>query len=223
LRFARLLTVAVLAGALAVATGCTPTPPPVSDKVQSAYENGKSLPPAPAKPVTVAAAGDSITAGNSPDFNKGQLGTFSWPSLLPAGEAFAGGWAKGGASTSVIAANVQPVSADVLVLIAGTNDLGKVPFSVSAANLQAIVQKVGIKRVIVSAIPPYDPNPELAVEYNQELEPFVRAQGWEFVDAMAGVRDGDHYAPGMTGDDGIHPTQPAVQLIAQAIAKQIKP
>lgn len=175
-----------------------------------------------AKVITVAAVGDSITEGNSQDFNNGRLGTLSWPSALPDGKQFVGGWAKKSATTQVMLDNVKPVAADVLVVIAGTNDLGKVEFETSAANIGAIVAKVGAKRAIISAIPPYDPSPEKAVSYNIQLVAFAKAQGWTFVDAMAGVRNGDRYAPGMTGD-GVHPTQAAVDLISKELNKAIVP
>lgn len=216
----------VFAVSAAVLTGCATEPPPVSPQVQAYYDSHKDLKsavdPKP-KAITVAAIGDSVTEGNSPDFNNGKLGTLSWPSALPDGEQFVGGWAKKGSTTQVMLDNVKPTTADVLVIIAGTNDLGKLPFATSAANIQSIVQKSGVKRVIVSSIPPRDADPASAVDYNAQLEPFVKAQGWEFVDAMAGVRTADNqYNPGMT-IDGTHPTEPAVKLIRAAIAAKIKP
>ena len=45
MRFARLLTVAALTGSLALATGCTSEPPPVSDKVAEYYKNGPTRTP----------------------------------------------------------------------------------------------------------------------------------------------------------------------------------
>jgi lysophospholipase L1-like esterase len=136
---------------------------------------------------------------------------------------FAGGWAKGGASTQLMRDSVSAVDADVLVVIAGTNDTSRVPFATSADNIKAIVAKVGVKRVIISSIAPRDANPDVAASYNAQLEPFVTAQGWEYVDAWAGVRTSNNqYSPAMTGD-GVHPTEPAVKLLSAAIAKQIKP
>jgi len=212
----------VFALTAAVLAGCAAEPPPVSEKVQQAYDNiGKAtLQPSP-KAITVTAIGDSVTAGNSPNFMAGQLGTLSWVSLLPSGEQFVGGWALKGATTEDMLANAKPVAADVLVIIAGTNDGGRVPFATSADHLKAIAQKVGAKRVVVSAIPPRDANPEWATDYNLQLQPFAVSQGWQFVDPMVGVRSGDHYIPGMTAD-GVHPTAPAVKIIAESLATAIK-
>jgi lysophospholipase L1-like esterase len=220
MRASRFLPVLVLSAALAATTGCASAPPPVSDKVQAAYERGRVLPTA-APVIRVAAVGDSTSEGSAPDFNQGITGPLSWPNMLPKGMGFVGGWAKGGASTELIRDRVSPIDADVLVVMAGTNDEGRFGFAESAANISAIVDKAGVNRVIVSSIAPRDPEPVAAATYNAKLEPFVRAQGWEYVDAWAGVRtDADQYAPGMT-HDGIHPTQQAVDIVSQAISTAI--
>lgn len=172
--------------------------------------------------MTFAAVGDSVTEGDSPDFNAGKTGSLSWPSHMPSGTKFAGGWAKRGSTTAAMAANVKPVPADVLVMIAGTNDIIQgVPFSESASNLKAIASKVAAKRVVVSAVPPLDQDPAAAAAYNQKLEALAGNAGWTFVDAMAGVRNGDRYAPGMTAD-GVHPTLPGVNSISDALSKAIR-
>jgi lysophospholipase L1-like esterase len=221
MRTRRFLPALILSAAFVGISGCASTPPPVSDKVQAAYEAGKSLQTA-APIIRVAAVGDSTTEGSAPDFNHGITGPLSWPNSLPAGLGFVGGWAKGGASTQLIRDSASHVDADVLVVMAGTNDARFIPFQESDANLKTIVDKVGVKRVIVSTIAPHDPDPVVASAYNRQLEPFVRTQGWEYVDAWAGVRtDTNQYAPGLS-QDGIHPSQEAVNIIAQAIAGAIK-
>lgn len=211
---------AVLSGSLALATGCAQSPPPVSDKVQAAYESGKAL-PTQVKQITVAAVGDSVTEGNSPDFNKAQLGTLSWPSRLPKTARFVGGWAKKGSTTATILANVQHVDADVAVIIAGTNDIDKLSFAQSSTNMEAIVAKVGARRTVISSIPPYDPDPEQAVSYNRQMEAFAKVRGWTFVDAMAGVRTAENtYAPGLT-IDGVHPNEKAVDAISARLSEAV--
>lgn len=77
----RILTAAVVAAAIAVSTGCAHTPPPVSEKVQKAYEEGlkqTALPTAAAKPV-VAFLGDSFTAGDGLADRR-----FRWSTVLAA-------------------------------------------------------------------------------------------------------------------------------------------
>lgn len=177
--------------------------------------------PGPA-PVTFAAVGDSITDADSADFAGLQVGDTSWVHFAAgAGPQFVGGWARGGAEAETMARHVAPVRADVLVIIAGTNDTAhRVPFAVTARYLLAIVRTVGAGRVIVSAIPPQDATPAVAVEFNRRLEPFVKAQGWAFVDAMVGVRDHDRYAVGMTRD-GTHPDARGARIIGAALAEAI--
>lgn len=178
---------------------------------------------APSPPVSFAAVGDSITKANSVDLTGFRVGDRSWVRYAAgSGLRFAGGWANGGAETATMVRNVLPVHADVLVIVAGTNDTAHgVPFSTTARNLLTIARKVGIERVVVSAIPPRNATPTVSVEFNRNLELFVTAQGWTFVDAMAGVREGDQYADGMTRD-GTHPTRRGAAVIGAAIAKAIK-
>ena len=117
----------------------------------------RAVGPAPAgQNVTFAAVGDSLTEADSPNFAAGRIGEQSW--ILhaeAAGLDFAGGWARWGAPTSLMAANVRPVDADVLVVLAGTNDVARgVPFAETAANIASIVAAAGPERVVVSAVLP---------------------------------------------------------------------
>ncbi|MEQ4518733.1 SGNH/GDSL hydrolase family protein [Pseudarthrobacter sp. B907] len=221
----RILIAVVLAIVATVMAGCAASPPPVSERVQKYYdENVASKPSAAptAQPVTFTAVGDSVTEGDSPDFNGGKTGALSWVSHMPAGTKFVGGWAKHGSTTDAMTAGVKAQPAEVLVMMAGTNDvLAGVPFGKSAANLIAIVKTVGAKRVLISAIPPLDSDPAAATAYNTKLQALSAQQGWAFVDSMAGVRKGDTYAPGMT-TDGVHPTLPGVNAISAVLAKAVK-
>lgn len=181
--------------------------------------------PGPARPtagprvIRFAAVGDSITQGNSPDFSVGLTGTLSWVTYARSSlDLFVGGWAAGGATTARMAENVEPVKADVLVIIAGTNDLAEgVPFDVTASNLERIVATVGAPRVVVSAIPPRNSVQAATVVFNASLKVFVLAHQWEWADAPAGVRDGDQYAPGMSLD-GVHPSEAAAEALGRALA-----
>ena len=177
--------------------------------------------PAP-QPLVFAAVGDSITAANSDDLGHDKVGDGSWVYYARGPElTFGGGWARGGAQSSAMAQNARFVRADVLVIIAGINDYRHdVPFEATSQNLVSIAGTVGADRVIVSAIPPSDVEPAIAAEFNRQLKPFVEAQGWTYVDAMAGLRDGERYGPGMTWD-GTHPTQAAAKLIGAELAKAI--
>lgn len=208
-----------MVGTLTLATGCTPEPPPVSEQVQKYYdEQMVSRPTATAaKVVSYSAYGDSLSNGDSPDFAAGKFGSLSWSSYLGEGISFAGGWAQGGVRTETMLENAKPVEAQALVLMVGANDyVQDIPFDQTAANIRGIVQKTGVSRVILSSIPPRDETPELTVAFNENLERLAAVQGWSFVDAAAGVRKDDRYAPGMT-IDGVHPTAAAARIIGEEI------
>jgi lysophospholipase L1-like esterase len=120
-----------------------------------------------------------------------------------------------------MAENTRAVEAEVLVILAGTNDVfNDVPFEQSAGNLVRVTERVGAEKVLVSAIPPIDFEPELATRFNQELKQFAMSRGWIFVDPMTGIREGDRFAAGMT-TDGVHPTEAAAQVIGMALGKAI--
>ena len=128
-----------------------------------------------------------------PDFAAGDLGAASWATyVVDDGFAFAGGWAEWGATTAMMADSVGPIEADVLVVLAGTNDVAfGIPFDESAANLDRIVDVVGIEDVVVVSIPPMDAFPAGAEAYNDRLDDLAGDRGWRFVDASAGLRTAD--------------------------------
>jgi len=175
-----------------------------------------------AGPLTLAVVGDSISEADSRNFSAGLLGPGSWVShAVGDGVRFAGGWAVSGAVTSQMAHGARPVGADVLVILAGTNDVYRgLPFATCAANLRRIADTVGAGRVVVSSIPPIDFEADLVTAYNQQLQEFVAASGWEFVDAVAGVRAGDRFAEGMSFD-GVHPTVAAAKEIGAAVRAHV--
>ena len=173
--------------------------------------------------LALAVVGDSISEADSRDFSAGVLGPGSWVShAIGDGVRFAGGWAVSGALTSQMARGARPVPADVLVVLAGTNDVASgLPFESCAVNLRSIVGTIGAPRVVVSSIPPMDFAPSFATDFNQRLRDLADQVGWEFVDAMAGIRDGDaRFAPGMSVD-GVHPTAEAARVIGGAIRAHV--
>ncbi|MCI2265185.1 SGNH/GDSL hydrolase family protein [Sediminivirga luteola] len=182
---------------------------------------GDELPEPGADAVRMAAVGDSITEADSPDFTAGELGPESWVSYAVGEEIeFAGGWAQWGATTAQMAEGAGPVDADVLVILAGTNDSGWNAHDEVGRNLVRIAEAVGAPRVVLSSIPPLDDAPELATELNSYLEDLAGEQGWEWVDAAAGLRDGERFAPGMASD-GVHPTQEGARVIGEAVREAV--
>jgi lysophospholipase L1-like esterase len=173
---------------------------------------------------TFAAVGDSITDADSPDFAAGDLGDASWTRyVVDDGFAFAGGWAEWGATTAMMAESVGPVDADVLVVLAGTNDVAfGIPFEDSAANLDRIVEVVGIDDVVVVSIPPMDALPAGAEAYNDRLHELATDQGWRWVEASAGLRTADgRFADGMSLD-GLHPSVEGARVLGEAIASALR-
>nr|WP_246324673.1 SGNH/GDSL hydrolase family protein [Petropleomorpha daqingensis] len=198
---------------LACLTGCRP--------VDSASTNAT---------LSVFAVGDSITEADSPDFDDGDLGSGSWAWYTDqAPVLMLGGWAHAGATTADMLLGVSELvaestmrHADVLVLMAGSNDVDAgVPFAEAADHLRAIARDAGISRVVLSTIPPEDAVAADVQAFNAQLPALARSEGWQLVDPMTQIRDGGgHYAPGMT-DDGVHPTVRAARLIGQALHRDL--
>lgn len=173
---------------------------------------------------TFAAVGDSITDADSPDFAAGDFGSASWATyVVDDGFAFAGGWAEWGAPTAMMADAVGPIQADVLVVLAGTNDVAfGIPFDESAANLDRIVDTVGIEDVVIVSIPPMDALPNGAKSYNVRLDDLAGDRGWRFVDASAGLRTADgRFGEGMSSD-GLHPSVDGARVLGEAITAALR-
>lgn len=171
--------------------------------------------------VTFAAVGDSLTNANSVDFSHLGVGDRSWVRYVTPDVAFVGGWARGGAQTPDMVVNAGPVEADVLVVLAGTNDLahGR-SFAAISRDLVAITRKVGVAQVIVAALPPRDSTPATITAFNRRLAVFADARGWTFVDAMGGLRKGEVFAPGMSSD-GLHPDRAGAAIMAATLSRAI--
>jgi lysophospholipase L1-like esterase len=172
--------------------------------------------------VRLAAVGDSITQADG-DVSAGVLGPASWLSTAVTGDVvLAGGWARPGATTADMLAAVGPVDADVLVVLAGTNDPGRgLTAARTADNIRGIVERVGVDDVVLSSVPPRDADPAVAVATNEALADLAEDEGWVFVDAAAGVRTGDRFAPGMT-TDGLHPSEAGAAAIGTALRRAVR-
>ncbi|MFF2389534.1 SGNH/GDSL hydrolase family protein [Agromyces sp. NPDC058104] len=217
------IVVAMLGGvALAACTPSSGSGPPGATGPGEASPSTDPTAPSAAT-TSFAVVGDSITDANSPDLPRGELGSESWVTYaVEAGLEFAGGWAEWGATTAFMADSVGAVDADVLVVLAGTNDLAfGVPFDASTANLDRIVERVGIDEVVVSSIPPADAFPAASVEYNERLEALADDRGWRFTDASADLRTVDgRFADGMSYD-GLHPSEQGARALGEAIAAEL--
>lgn len=199
--------------ALALLTACSGNP------------QGPSDPPETTEPasdaIRMAAVGDSITDADSPDLDGGTPGPQSWVSYAVGQEIdFVGGWAVWGASTSEMASGVEEMDADVLVILAGTNDASSMAHEQIGENLIAIERAAGVDQVVLSSVPPIDAAPSNATELNAYLEAFAAQHGWMWTDAAQGLRDGDEFADGMAYD-GLHPTEEGAQVLGEAIGRAV--
>lgn len=189
---------------------------------------GSTAPPsvAASEIVRFAAVGDSLTAGTAP----GSLLTSaptrtSWVYFLNAVSEFsyAGGWARGGATSTDDASNVGPVVADVLIILTGTNNLiPGIPFEQQTADIDKIAATIRAPRVLILALPPFDllPDPTVVSVRNQELEGLAEARGWEFLDPWVEFREGDLWIPAATSD-GVHPTLSTHEAVADRIGRYL--
>ncbi len=184
---------------------------------------GPDAPPSPAPgALRLVAVGDSITAADSPDFAAGELGGASWVRHVVGEDvAFSGGWAVWGATTAEMAAAVEPLTGDVLVLLAGTNDAG-VPFAETADNLRAVVARAEVREVVLCAVPPIDADPDRADRLNEGLADLARAEGWGWVPRPEALSDDrGRFAPGMSSD-GLHPSEEGARVIGRAVADALR-
>jgi hypothetical protein len=108
-------------------------------------------------------------------------------------------------------AGVAPTdwTADVLVVMAGTNDLVRgLSWEQSAAHLEGVVAAVGAPIAVVVAIAPNEPRPAARNGYNAALADLAGRNGWTYLDPWGEVDAGGSFTPGAS-PDGTHLT-PAV-------------
>lgn len=226
------LPLALLIGLLLVLAGCTSTPSEgetTSSGTQtpsgSEATTGTQTPSGTEATtggdqaeLSIAVVGDSITQGTGATFAPGEVSEDSWVSYAVGSPIeLAGGWARWGATTAEMAAEATPVDADVLVIMAGTNDLavGTDPDQV-AAGLQRIADQVGVEQVLLCGVPPIDARPEAVPPFNEFLVETAETNGWAWVDPAAGIRSDGTFAPGMSVD-GVHPTQAGATQIGTQV------
>jgi lysophospholipase L1-like esterase len=174
--------------------------------------------------ISFAFAGDSTTA--QPD---------SWIHQLTDPRITAvGGFARDGFTSQQVLSNITPVKADVLVVMLGINDLHFVQtenIENIVANVNRIVARVGVSRVIVSAVAPSDvtywaPNAadsrSAQGRLNIALKRDSLAHEWTFVDPYSKIRTSDGgYRAGFTIDN-IHPTVAGYAIVASAMTRSIR-
>lgn len=150
--------------------------------------------------------GDSHTTGNQPYLADGLAANASWAGFI---EANIDGWAKKGATSEDMLAQVTPSDALTTVVMAGTNDLHKGwARSRTRDALIAIHDTTATTGFLLMAIPPRTGAEAETTSYNNSLHNLATAQGWGWFDPWAPVRaaDGGWLYPRYTVD-GIHATR----------------
>ncbi|MBO9042234.1 GDSL-type esterase/lipase family protein [Curtobacterium flaccumfaciens] len=189
-----------------------PTPVPTSAPTPSTAPTATPKPvptptpaPTPSK-LTFTYAGDSLTAMDA-----------SWMrQLKDPTMANVGGTSIGGATSTRILERSSAHDADVLVVMAGTNDL-RYGYSTKSIlnNIDKITKKVGARHVVIAAIAPSNitnyskkhiDRRKQGEILNRDLQNHALTRGWMFVDPWAADRRLDGGWPSSRTYDGVHPT-----------------
>jgi lysophospholipase L1-like esterase len=168
--------------------------------------------------VVLVVVGDSLTAGFEPLTDGEVRGEGSWvPGALGDPLVLGGGWAVPGATTGDMRSGVTPVDGDVLVVMAGTNDIARgIDWDASRDNVLTITRTMRIGAVVVSAIPPSANQAGVATAYNERLRLVATEQGWTFVDPWETAREGEGWVAGASVD-GTHPTQEVADEVGRTL------
>ena len=175
----------------------------------------------PAQPFTFAVAGDSLTAWDNQSFPHpdGDFSTVTWTHWAISPDIqLAGGFAREDLTAAQIAENMVAVEADVLVVLAGTNDVGVTPVSAVVESVEQIVETSGVSTVLISALPPVDG----AADYNTALEQLAAVREWGFVDPWVSLRRDDGEWLDGSSNDGVHPTPDSAEVVGAAIVAAMR-
>lgn len=183
-------------------------------------------------PTTIAAVGDSVSAwnGTGPIANTWTMDLSTGPVVVD----YAQGWATGGKKLADMAAALQPVTDDYMIVMGGVNDVGPqtlgqssqwgTPMPAMIASLEQIVADSGLPadQVIISAIAP-DPSEQAAdVAWNVEQQSLATQFGWHFIDPFASLRGSDGLLPVAVTLDGLHPNDAESLLLADNIVEEVQ-
>ncbi len=190
------------------ASGALSAPSPQADR-RAWQQQVSPEPKQRIKQVAMAAIGDSITAFTD---RNGARTPWSWVRTAAVGGVTdAGGYRHWGDTSAQILAHTGRVKADVVVVMAGTNDIRDgsrpVPTAQTLANVTAIFDRAGVKARVLSALAPKsDGGAAATLKLNQALRQLAAQKGWTFVDPWSSLRKADgRWVAGATVD-GTHPT-----------------
>ena len=202
----------------------TATPRPTATATPKPTATATPTPAPTPTPSTISFtyAGDSLTAMDA-----------SWMRQLkdPA-LTNVGGTAIGGATSTRILTRSSSHDADVLVVMAGTNDL-RYGYSTKSIlrNIDQITKKVGADHVVIAAIAPSNitnyskkhiDRRKQGEILNRDLQNHALTRGWMFVDPWAADRQLNGGWPRSRTIDGVHPTVAMSKKVAVRMQQAIK-
>lgn len=218
-----LLALLVVAGAVALLALNRPVVSPAAEA-----ENRSPVPvhsySADTRP-TVEVYGDSITNGDSVNFQGADAGPTSWAHYVgDHGVRFVGGFAQGGRTSAGMSGEDRGIRASLVVYGLGTNDLRTgVPFEEFASNAREFADLQDPREMfVVVALGPMNDRPQDEVEeWNARLGELASEEGWTLVDPWEGIRGDDNaYVEGFN-QDAFHPNEEGAALYAQNMAEQL--
>lgn len=174
-------------------------------------------------PIRMAVVGDSISAGNTGHMEfVADEGSWAGWATAQGDIMYAGGYAEAGRTSTELAGFVRPVSADVLVMMAGTNNFHTgIGWEQHRADMIQIAQTISAPKVVIFKLPPIDYIAEagnyIVEDRNVKLEALAAEMGWGFIDPWAQFRNGVFWKPGCS-DDGVHPKK-YQQIVAGNIVR----
>lgn len=152
--------------------------------------------------ITFSAYGDSLTASPAS----------SWIATASDGTQceHVGGFARGGYRSYQVAAGVTPCTADVTVVMVGTNDVSsprwRVPLLDTLHAIRDIIVNSGASRALVVAMPPRNDGYHAeADQLNTDIRNYAIGMGWMWVDPWTTMRTSDGKFRAGWSTDGIHP------------------
>jgi len=194
------------------------TPPPTSAVSPTAST------PTSRAPIGVAVFGDSNSTGFSGTLEAGVAAGTAWVSHMPAEEfTLVGGWAiDGSTSTAMADAAMAIPDAELLIVMAGTNDIAAgVPTVFTLDEISRIADTVGASSIVLCAIAPLNWSPGAVTDLNAALKEYARAQGWLFIDPWAPVRNPDGTWASAYLTDGVHTSAEGYAIAGAQIAAQL--
>lgn len=180
----------------------------------AAPRQAENLPQA-SVPLQVTVVGDSLSEGSRADGNLSDPG--SWAEYLSPAVRLVDGVRVRGATAEQLAERVAPVAADVLVIMAGTNDvLQQIDASRTLPAIESVAAETDIETVLLSAVPPSASEPVRAAQLNRDLEKLAAENDWLWIDPWVGDRADLTWTAG-SSPDGTHASADAYRRAAERI------